>query len=160
MKRRGSSSTRYSRGTGARRKFVWARTTIQDAAIAANGFTATNALAGFETQLGASLIGVTVVRLRIWIEVAGTAQLAFGTRIMDDGEFATLTAADSPAGSPHSDWMQFDIASGNSTDYCKVDVGSMRKVEELGQGLLFATGNLTAVADTFDAYLQVGLKLP
>jgi len=146
-----------------RRKWIWARTQIAGGtAVGAAGAVFVDALSTFETAYGADLLGITVCRLRIWIEqqtATGTA-LNFATRIMDEGEFAALTAADGPAQSPHSDWMQWDSVSFSHDGGVSVDVRAMRKLDELNQGLLFAVSNSDASASTFEAVIQVGLKLP
>lgn len=160
LKARRSASTRRS----SRRKLVWARTIIQDAAVGANSSVFTNLLAAFETEYGADLLGCTVMRVRgFWIPTAGSAndiQVA-GIRTFDESSFATLGADDGPGVALHSDWMYWEGQSLENTAGGRVfDVKAMRKIEELNRSLMWAVSNVTAGGQQFNATISVLLALP
>ena len=162
-----SRGTRYSRGTGSRRKFVWARRLIIGATTGANAASFSDLLTDFQTALGADALGVTVVRIRGAISFTGTSLLVVGARIMTQSDFATLVSpAQGPSSDQYADWMMYEpvvhngVATVGSVSGQHFDVKSSRKLEELGQGLLLAVSNPTLSAASWDMDLSIGLKLP
>lgn len=139
-----------SRGT-TRRKLVWARQSNTGAAIAAGPREHFNAdiLAPFRTQVGASLPGLTVVRVRLsWIVVTATGQTRHvnaGLRVYtaSPAPDTALLDVDGPNDDPHADWMMFDsiLINAGSAEYeaqRDVDVKSMRRLEEVSDSLVLS----------------------
>lgn len=178
MARRRAVSRGVSRGT--RRKKVWARsanTIIVDAGQS-NGL---NLLGPFETEYGADLIGATVLRIRLRVFAESSPSTfnglfvgGLGVRVADDKQMAQLTAGDpslGPIGDPHADWMMYETFTISGTASQRevpltdryFDVRSMRKLDEVGQGLYLLADhdNPTAgVLGSMDFSASVLLALP
>lgn len=165
------------------RKFVWARSRGVYMPGQADGPGA-DLLLDFKARAGGNvLIGATVMTVRgiIVPDVAG-GELEWGTfgirvcnlpDVESEGEMAQT-----PDANPEADWMAFmpymlDYrASGTPTGSASwnesasmftVDVGSNRRMEEVGEtlGLFFSTGlEGTFGVDAVRWTLSVGLKLP
>lgn len=171
MATRGRTTAR--RGSGSRRKMVWARhlntgTTIT---VGATG-TQLNLLSSFETEYGANLIGATAIRIRGVMfgtpTVAGSGSLIAGVRVSND---ADATAGNGPQSSPYADWMLYesfifddggllDLTGDSQVVSRVVDIRSMRKLEEINEQLTLwleaaGTGNWR-----FTSSLSILLKLP
>jgi hypothetical protein len=153
-----------------RRKTVWARTLISSS-VAAGGIFTVDLLGAFNTAYGATLIGSTAVRIRGVINVSLTTvgaatgdQLRVGARVVDTAE--TAVVAEGPVNLPFTEWMMFESFAqiglgqiGNETTGRRIDVRSMRKIENMQDTLrLFAQPNTGTWS--FCADLSVLLKLP
>lgn len=155
MRTRRSSSRRS--GVRLRRKLIWARTrTITPTSIALNTPLGFNLLDEFETQLGAQLIGATIMRIRGHIGVhmrtsghINHAHFAWGVFVQNSGDVANTP---DPLGLIQStiDWMGYGAYSlwpqpidsiAVTVDQHKnhvnlpVDIRARRKIDELGQNL-------------------------
>lgn len=151
------------------RKFIWARRTVNQVAAAA-GPTWINVLDQFETELGAQVLGVTVMRIRgtLWFEpaAASDAHMAAGF-LVDADENISDGVDEGPFDEPHKNWMAYEpvLFSSADTQYqvhrWDIDVKSNRKMEELGQGFAFVFDNqLAATTVQIRGVVSVGLKLP
>jgi len=83
-----------------------------------------------------------------------------GIRVYTEDTLAVLVTNDGPIASPYADWMSREVHFGHTdgVNYINYDIKSARKMEELGQGLLFAYDAITATSFNLD--LSIGLKLP
>lgn len=154
------------------RKFIWARLFISDAVTDLASPTFFDALDLVQTAIGADLIGSTIVRIRGNLlatnaDATTGSTLVTAMRVMTTSTFAGLTQANGPATDENADWMMYEAfnltASGNETygsQRKEIDVRSSRKLEEVGQSLLFAMqGTTTSDVQTL-GLLSLGLKLP
>lgn len=155
---------RGRRPASSRRKLVWNRLIFQTTLTQANpGFTA-NCLEPLQTDIGAQLLGCTVMRIRgrvNWQTIGSNVNQvvgAIGVRpITDDslpfGAVALANIASGPAHIPgrHMDWMMYEpvsIPEGNWQDI-NIDTRARRKVDELGDGIMFyADAGTLAGTDT------------
>ena len=157
------SRTRVSRGTGARRKWVWARHSAVGIAVPAQDAIFSDLLSEFETRYGADLIGATIMRTRG--EFKTSQSVVIGARRWQepvDG-VTRLTVDDSPINRPEHDWFLYrpvllDVTTG--VRVVEIDVKSSRKVEELGESILWSVGNIASAAAEVSWDLSLGLKLP
>jgi hypothetical protein len=155
-----------SRGTRARRKFIWARRSIVAAAVGANASVFSDLLASFQAMYGADVVGSTIVRIRGKVH-HNFDYAVLAVRTMTQSTFATLGAANGPITDSGADWMGWvplltdsatAAAEGKIVEF---DIKSNRKMEEVGQGLLLGFQNGTALAGAqFTADLSIGLMLP
>lgn len=163
-----------------RRKLVWARFAAINLTVAGNPVaeaTATpvvlDALLPFEQSLGASTIGVTVVRTRGVISFGPSAaepiQLRATLHVDDNADFGTEVDGDDNAFSTVSqnrDYFMFEpfvaypTETPNTSDVTRrlIDVKSSRKVEELNQTVKFTLSGITETA-TDISIAQVDLSL-
>lgn len=181
-------SSRGSRSrTSQRRKLVWARSTVKatTAATAASPALAApirvDALAAFQTQLGARLPGYTVARIRGRAGTVGNSTTSLQTVMFN----AWIGSVNDVVRGPNANDNYYDVTSmnrdyfmvepfvspvaantqlfGNDVIHRLVDIRSSRKIEELDQTLIFdISGTSTAGADSFTfAYdLSILLMLP
>lgn len=183
-------SRRSNRRTSPRRKLVWARTPFSGqvtaaAAPATAAPTSIDALSVFETSLGASPIGATVVRTRGVFQVSSaganteviqvrlTAHIADNNYI-DRGPNANDNAFDQL--SMNRDFFIYepflvvgdnqtpDFAGSDSTSRL-IDVKSSRKIEELNQTMVlevhaFQPAGTEVVALSFTGDFSMLLMLP
>lgn len=177
------SRTRTRRVTRKRRRLIWARSFNSGTTEAASvdpAFTAPltfNLLSTFETNYGANLVGITVMRIRGHYAILGantdTVAVRAGIRVGDGQDFTTVSSDEdlyNPAtnGGAFSDWMSFEVMGSTpgyvnpDAQYRLVDVRSMRKIDELGQQLgLQVSGRADAAEDFVFAYdLSILLALP
>lgn len=118
---------------------MWART-VQTQLVPAgapDGFQA-NLLADFEASYGADMLGITVMRIRGEF-ITTNAPAIWGIRVFSEPTLADLDDAQGPVSSPHLDWMMYHPTSllpATPELRTVVDVRAMRKIDELGQGLL------------------------
>lgn len=166
-----------------RRKLVWARSagTIVLAA-GSNDAVYNDLMAPFLIQMGLlqGPPGVTVMRIRLDTFSTNTDQsvgLTHGIRVTDRAEFiaASNTVADRVAISPaidlHADWMMWrqllpnhgsNVTTGvpNASTY-EEDVRSMRKLDELGDTLIYGIGTTlsrtSAIAHSYAASVLLAL---
>jgi len=160
-----SRGTRFQRGSGSRRKFVWARRLILAAPVAANSAVFSDLMTDFATALGADPLGVTVVRIRGAWNYQGPRILIAGIRVMTQSSFAGLVSpAQGPAADQYADWMGYwpMMAEGDPANFQRgeIDISSSRKLEEIGEGLLLSVSNPTLDPAVFNMDLSIGLKLP
>lgn len=169
---------RVSRGTPARRKLVWARIAEEQFSVAAGEFNGLNLLNQFETAYGANLIGCTVVRIRLRYsafiaDTTGQPVAAMGVRVADDANITSAIATDplGPLNDLHADWMMWDTthaslvqpaASTNEGPLLSryMDIKSMRKFEELGQGIYALFDHVAAVPVVFSVSASTLVALP
>jgi hypothetical protein len=128
------------------RKRVWARTAGVQAGVTGTG-TRVLPLSSFITQYGADPIGCTVVRFRAHWQAFTTAQVNIQPTIFVGlGVFQESADLDDvlPQLEFHADWMHWDrvpaaIDRSSATFVINdlVDVRAMRKMEELGDNLMF-----------------------
>jgi len=142
---------------------VWARQYQQNLAVGAGLSVRTTPLSTFETQYGAQLIGCTIVRVRLFFNAGDLlplgSQLIAGLRVIVDAD-AVHEAAESPATDLHADWFMWDIMDGGKAQGHYVDVRSMRKFEELGQGMGLFFHNASAVSINVDYAISTLIALP
>lgn len=154
---------RVSRGTAKRRKLVWARVIAQDVDVAANTSVFTNLTSAFETLYGAQLIGATVMRIRLrFFNPAANVGLPiiYGVRINNDSQFDNLDNASGPGTDAHADWMTWGMLNSGDPLVTDIDVKSMRKFEEIGDGVMLGLSNVTATGAVdldFTASLLIAL---
>jgi len=158
------------RGLGRpRRRMEWARTFITStAATVAGGALATNLLTDFETALGASLLGSTVLRIRGEIVSSPDTQadsLATFGFIVTNEDIAA--AAIEPVGDRYADWMGYGshryIAAPAAASLTlplrtHVDVKSKRKLMALEDTLWFVF-QPTVADQHYTAFFSVLLAL-
>lgn len=150
--------TRSSRG-GSRRKLVWAQADTTATFIASGSKWNLDLLANYKAQLGAAMAGATVMRtlLDIWITstVAGGDALHAGL-LVDD--LTQVTAAPStsmmvtdPFNNPYAKWMMNEklCAAGSYNPWANNnmrhwDIRSKRKLDEVGETLIFSLYEQTA----------------
>jgi len=159
------------RGSGQRRKMVWARSQTTGVTVPTVDGIQLNLLSNFETEYGANLIGATVVRIRGAVvlapQVAGNSSAIFAVRVSND---ADATAGGGPFDSPYADWMAFEpfvtVDSGTLDPTGDspltgrlIDVRAQRKLEEINEQLT-AWIQSANQAHTFGAHLSILLKLP
>lgn len=133
----------------------WARTFISStAATVAGGALATNLLSDFETALGASLIGSTILRIRGEVVSSPDTQIdslaTFGFIVTNEDIAA---AAIQPVGDRYADWMGYGshryiaaptAASQTLPMRTVIDVRARRKLEALEDTLFFVFEPTTA----------------
>lgn len=136
-----------------------------------------NLLQTFETNYGANLIGITIMRIRGQYAILGantdTVSVRAGIRVGDGADFTTVSADEdlfNPAtnGGAFADWMSFETMGSTpgfvsqDAQYRMVDVRSMRKIDELGQQLGLQVSGRSDLAEAFTwAYdLSILVALP
>lgn len=158
---------------GKERTHVWAKDgTFQN--LAGMAVNHRNALAVFEGSLGSQLLGCTVQvsHLDIMVQQFGPGvitdpqQTTFGARLFTESTLPALTAAEGPSSDPNADWMAYfpvltagDSSAGNLIHH-KVELKSMRTMDELGQGLLVSVENGGPEAVRVRYALTIGVLLP
>lgn len=165
-----------------RRKLVWARATAPPFLITAEANSVASVpsrfdiLSQFEASLGASTVGVTVVRTRGLIAVTQPpeAQSVFGRFTMhvdEDADFNGVSANDSAFAevAQNRDYFMYEpffagpSETASSTDLSKrlVDVKSSRKVDELNQTVFLDVSVTTAgiATETLELYFDLSLLL-
>lgn len=168
---------RVSRGTP-RRKLVWARHAEEQFAVPTGTFNALNLLQSFETAYGANLIGCTVTRIRVrWspfiADTTGQQVAAIGVRVGDEADVTTSAPADplGPLSDLHADWMAWDtchpspvLAGGAVLPGPEIsrylDIKSMRKIDELGQGLFMFFDHTAAINMVYSVSVSTLIALP
>lgn len=162
------SRARVSRGT--RRKWVWARVSIDPTILGVESSLTGNMLGPFEAAYGANLIGVTACRIRGNLTMTGAAN---GSRAL----FGVLKEVNSvspdplavhergPINTPFADWMMFEtfsLVSGSDTTGRMVDNKAMRTLQEVDEQLswYWSTPASNSDAVTVQGYLSIGVKLP
>ena len=167
-----SRRTRVSRGTGSRRKFIWARQFVNETfSLASPVFI--DALDEVQIAIGADLIGSTLVRVRGEIIMSNTSAGGGAVNVMAMRSFTTSTLAglgvanDPVGGDPLADWMLWEpfamTGSGNleyNSERRIIDVKSSRRLEEVGQSILLAFGSGTVDQQQVAGVLSLGIKLP
>lgn len=153
---------RGTRRVASRRKLVWNRVITSVNLTAANpGFTV-NCLEPLQTDIGAQLIGCTVMRIRgrLNVNFEGTSttpvQGAIGVRrISDDslafGAVALANISSGPSHIPgrHMDWMLYEpyaLPANNWVDL-SFDTKARRKVDEVGDGIMLYMDSTLAGTD-------------
>ena len=128
---------------------VWARTRVEGLQGTISEFVNADALANFRTDLGADLVGVTVIRVRghVLFSTDLTTRVftngVFGARVFT--EATTVTDALGPAKDRHADWFMWQpmafisdqTSGGGNLQRMDIDVRSSRKIDEIGQSILF-----------------------
>jgi len=140
-------------------------------------------LAEFETAYGAQLLGATIMRIRgelhFWASgsaAAGdTVAWAYGIGIFPDVATNLLASA-----RPHEDWMHYgghsivvgdiptgatDSLDGSGEIRVPVDVKARRKIDEMGEDLVFhiervAAGSATNLNLSYTRHLSILIALP
>jgi hypothetical protein len=150
-----------------RRKLVWTTSVVANNTIANGVVTATDLLAGLEVA-GASVLGITVMRIHAQFS---TAFAAVGDRITAGivvGSSADTGNQLDPAVLPDLDWMLnravFPNSSGatvNAVEPWEIDLRSKRKMQELNQRLFFAWKPATSGGTTsLSAQFRTLIALP
>jgi len=77
-----------------------------------------------------------------------------------EATLASLVTNAGPIANPYDDWMVRipHLPKTDGINYVDLDGKSARKMEELGQGLLFVFDAITATTYNYD--LSIGIKLP
>jgi len=134
-------------GSLAARRKIWANFDLSFALVANTPILA-DMLADVEAQIGADLVGVTVLRSIGWVQLSsGNAQVAFG-KFPDMVDAVDI----SPTASPYLDWYFYrrlvvvggtDLAS-HAAGY-QFDISSRRRLDEVNESLFFAAeGNVAS----------------
>lgn len=155
------SGRRSSSRSGPRRKWVWAREDVTEQTIAASGVLHTDALAQFETAYGADLLGATIMRVRG--QMVHDQSIVAGMRVFTQDTLAGLTASNGPDADQHADWFVYQasfVEAAGTRRVVELDIRAARKLEELGQSLLWSVQNLSGSIVTVSWRLSLGLKLP
>jgi len=106
--------------------------------------TQTDLLSVYEAAAGKQLAGITIVRMLGSVELATPATvIACGIRVADDTEDADDTT---PLSNPHQDWMWKRNLFAATVDHLSSNIASVtfdvrgkRRMDRLGQHLIFAT---------------------
>ncbi|ALE29541.1 hypothetical protein A0R81_gp1 [Lake Sarah-associated circular molecule 4] len=154
-----------------RRKLVWA-TTDQSVNIPAGQISNTN-LAATLSVAGASLLGTTIMRTHLRIEMtsiagqATTDQYRIGLIVGRTSDVGINVAGQQDPSNPELDWVHLDrvipTASGatvDSTQHWVLDNRSKRKMQELNQAYLLCLQQNAAAARTFNIFARVLFALP
>ncbi len=152
---------------------VWARTKVEGATDGTvdDGVFA-DVLANFKAELGSDLVGATVIRMRgdvmLWT-AATTAtdqtSAVLGARVFTESNLPIVNEQ-GPATDRYADWMLWQpFALSGVVPEARIrrhviDVKSMRRIDEIGQGLLFGWQTEGAFAISGTGYLSTLLKLP
>jgi hypothetical protein len=159
------------RGAAPRRRRQWARTSVNDESILAGGTAQFNLTNVWELAMGGALpVGVTIGRVRLDLEFArtttpGDPDSFFGGILVAPRTVDTVDIA--PGTNPHLDWMwwrKMHVGEGGGADvdltFVSVDVKSMRRMDEIGQGLFFVVELAGTLAGTLDFGASSLMVLP
>lgn len=144
---------------------MWARARSQNLVVAGDPTVVVppvriDALGLFEASLGASAIGVTVVRTRGYISFSPTAaetlQVRVGAYVGNDSEFEAADANDNAFVDTaanrdyflYEPFVAFPTETPNTSDVTRrmIDVKSSRKIEELNQTIFLEFSGITETA--------------
>lgn len=127
-------------------------------------------MADMRSRLGSDLVGTTVVRIRgqIYVQSEAPSTIIFGVRQTEQG--ANLIEEHGVFLYPYLDWMMFKPFNFGATNITEgetqsqvydVDVRSSRKIEEIGETLMFSVGTdgATGGGQAFRVYLSYLVKL-
>lgn len=141
---------RSSRPTAAKRRLIWARFSSGPTAVVAG--TAFNAfpLDTFETAYGAQLLGCTIMRVRGIIAAKQTSLVSDGTLVcaMKVADLPGVTTEAPVTSGVNDDWFMYEawasvtnVPTASEPSYQlqkEIDVRARRRLDELGQRLVFA----------------------
>jgi hypothetical protein len=166
LRRRSSVS---ARGHSARRKLVWA--TAFGNSTVTNGATNNVDLGASLEVAGSSLLGVTVIRTHIRINVrdwASTAdQFTYGLIIGRTADIGVGNSNGINGAASELDWMLYDqmfptssAAVVDVTSQRMIDLRAKRKMDELGQRYLLSFSNNSAAVHSLSYIARVLFALP
>ena len=156
---------------------IWARTAVEGVQGTVTDFVFANALADFQADYGADLVGSTVIRVRghVMATVDTTTPTfkkgVLAARVATQSTIPVLSDTHGPEQDRGADWFWYQplaltagaelSGAGGPVQRIEVDVRSARKLEEVGQTIIFGwQGSDEAGLITCTGYLSWLLKLP